>query len=177
MDWLSADADEVAPALLGMRLATRVDGAVTSVSITEVEAYLPDDPASHAFRGRTPRNTPMFEGPGIVYVYRSYGLHWCVNVVTGRLGSGQAVLVRAGLPLEGTETMIERRGRPDHLADGPGKLCQALGIDAGFNGTRLGERLELSGTPGTSRWFATSRIGISAATEQLLRFVASPGAG
>ena len=59
MDWLSADADEVAPALLGMRLATRVDGAVTSVSITEVEAYLPDDPASHAFRGRTPRNTPI----------------------------------------------------------------------------------------------------------------------
>jgi DNA-3-methyladenine glycosylase len=170
--WLAADADEVAPRLLGMVLTTRVDGVVTSMAITEVEAYLQDDPASHSFRGRTPRNAPMFEAPGVVYVYRSYGIHWCVNIVTGPIGSGQAVLIRGGVPLEGAEKMIERRGRRDHLLDGPGKLCQALAIDAGFDRSHLGERLELTGSPGSSPWSATTRIGISVARESPPRFVA-----
>jgi DNA-3-methyladenine glycosylase len=176
MDWLMADADEVAPRLLGMVLTTRVDGDVTSVAITEAEAYLPDDPACHTFRGRTPRNAPMFEAAGVVYVYRSYGIHWCVNLVTGPIGSGQAVLVRAGEPRHGYETMVARRGRADHLADGPGKLCQALAIDGGFSGTKLGDRLELTGTPGERSWSTTPRIGISVATEAPLRFVATGAA-
>ena len=171
MSWLGGPADEVAPTLLGMVLTTRVDGLVTSVEITETEAYLSDDPASHTYRGPTPRNAPMFGTPGGVYVYRSYGIHWCVNVVTGPVGSGEAVLIRAGEPAEGRATMIRRRGRADHLTDGPGKLCQALGIDGTFSGTLLGDRLELTGEPGTMEWDATPRIGISAATEAALRFV------
>ena len=99
--WLGASADEVAPRLLGMVLTTHVDDSVTSVEINETEAYLSDDPASHTFRGPTPRNTPMFGRPGGVYVYRSYGVHWCVNIVTGPAGSGEAVLIRGGEPVEG----------------------------------------------------------------------------
>ena len=174
---LGADADEVAPQLLGMVLTTRVDGEVTSMVITETEAYLPDDPASHTYRGQTPRNAPMFGRPGSVYVYRSYGIHWCVNLVTGPAGSGQAVLIRAGEAIEGLETMTRRRGRSDHLLDGPGKLCQAMGIDGSFSGTVLGERLDLDGTPGTRAWSATPRVGISVAREARMRFVASGLAG
>lgn len=177
LTFLGAPADEVAPRLLGMALATNVDGFVTSVEITETEAYLPDDPASHTYRGRTPRNAPMYGHPGGVYVYRSYGIHWCVNIVTGTAGSGEAVLIRAGEPIEGRTTMIGRRGRADHLSDGPGKLCQALGIDGSFDGTRLGELLEISGVPGTRTWVATPRVGISVAVDHPLRFVASQDAG
>ena len=167
--WLGASADEVAPRLLGMVLTTHVDDSVTSVEINETEAYLSDDPASHTFRGPTPRNTPMFGRAGGVYVYRSYGIHWCVNIVTGPAGSGE--------PVEGRATMVLRRGRSEHLTDGPGKLCQAMGIDGSFDGTMLGERLELSGEPGTRDWLVTPRIGISVAVDHPLRFVAVQGAG
>ncbi len=177
MEWLGADADEVAPRLLGMVLTTRVDGEATSLTITETEAYLPGDAASHAYRGRTPRNAPMFAEPGTVYVYRSYGIHWCVNIVTGPTGSGQAVLIRGGDPIEGVETMIRRRGRADHLTDGPGKLCQAMGIDGSFSGSRLGERFALTGEPGARTWNSTPRIGISVGIDAELRFVASEPAG
>lgn len=115
----------------------------------------------------------MFGPPGAVYVYRSYGIHWCVNIVTGAAGSGQAVLIRGAVPATGRETMIRRRGRADHLTDGPGKLCQAMGIDGSFSGTMLGDRLELAGDPGTRDWHVTPRIGISVATEAGLRFVAT----
>ncbi len=175
--WLGAPADEVAPRLLGMVLTTHVDGSATSIEIDETEAYLPDDPASHTYRGPTPRNAPMFGAPGGVYVYRSYGIHWCVNIVTGPDGSGEAVLIRGGAPIEGRATMTERRGRADHLTDGPGKLCQALGIDGSFDGTRIGDLLELSGSPGTRAWVATPRVGISVAVDHPLRFVAAQGAG
>lgn len=177
MEWLGAPADVVAPRLLGMVLTTRVNGLPTATMIDEAEAYLPDDPASHTYRGPTPRNLPMFGDPGGVYVYRSYGIHWCVNIVTGRAGSGEAVLIRGGEPLEGRATMIERRGRADHLTDGPGKLCQAMGIDGGFSGTMLGDRLELTGEPGTMAWTVTPRIGISVAVDRPLRFVAVESAG
>ena len=119
----------------------------------------------------------MFGDPGGVYVYRSYGIHWCVNIVTGPAGSGEAVLIRGGEPIDGRTTMIRRRGRAEHLTDGPGKLCQAMGIDGTFDGTRLGELLELSGIPGTRPWVATPRVGISVAVDHPLRFVASQGAG
>lgn len=171
---LAGDADEVAPRLLGMQLSTRVAGTITSITLSEVEAYLSDDPASHTFAGRTARNAPMFGPAGGVYVYRSYGIHWCMNIVTGPAGDGQAILIRGGLPATGTEKMIERRGRSDHLADGPGKVCQALGVDGSFTGTFLGDRVHLSGEPDTRLWTATPRIGISKAIDRELRFVALP---
>ena len=119
----------------------------------------------------------MFGRAGGVYVYRSYGIHWCVNIVTGPAGSGEAVLIRGGEPVEGRATMVLRRGRSEHLTDGPGKLCQAMGIDGSFDGTMLGERLELSGEPGTRDWLVTPRIGISVAVDHPLRFVAAQSAG
>lgn len=177
LSWLGVSADEVAPQLLGMVLTTDVDDSPTSVEITETEAYLPDDPASHTFRGPTSRNAPMFGVPGGVYVYRSYGVHWCVNIVTGPVGSGEAVLIRGGEPIEGRAVMIRRRGREEHLTDGPGKLCEAMGIDGSFSGTVLGDRVTLTGRPGARKWRVTPRIGISVAVDHPLRFVASYDAG
>jgi DNA-3-methyladenine glycosylase len=111
-------------------MSTNVAGACVEILINEVEAYAgADDPASHAFKGETARTAPMFGPPGTVYVYRSYGIHWCVNIVTGDIGEAQAVLIRGGRVTEGMDTVVMRRGRTDHLADGPGKLTQALAID------------------------------------------------
>jgi DNA-3-methyladenine glycosylase len=126
------DALVVAPSMLGKRWTI---GECQCI-ITEVEAYTADDPASHSFRGATPRNAMMFGPAGRLYVYLSYGMHFCANVVTGEVGDGQAVLIRAVRPLVGIELMRSRRpGRTDRqLADGPGKLTQALGIDAAMNG-------------------------------------------
>ena len=175
--FLSDSSAEVAPQLLGMQLTTRVAGVQTTISLTEVESYSQDDPASHTFSGPTPRNRPMFERGGYVYVYRSYGIHWCVNIVTGPQGRGEAVLIRGGTPIRGIDVMERRRGRPDHLSDGPGKLCQALAIDGAMTGSRLGRFITLEGTPGTATWTTTPRIGITKATDELLRFVASSPAG
>jgi DNA-3-methyladenine glycosylase len=173
---LSGTSLEAAPLLLGRRLETRVGGATTAVALTAVEAYMgDDDPASHAFRGRTPRNGAMFEAPGTLYVYRSYGIHWCMNVTCGPEGVAMAVLLRGGVVLEGGATIEHRRGRSDHLTDGPGKLCQALGVTGDHDGTnvldgpvRLGERV-LDGTVVTG-----PRIGISKAVERPWRFVLKP---
>jgi DNA-3-methyladenine glycosylase len=131
--WFSRDAHVVAPELLNKVLvAGRCSGR-----IVEVEAYTADDPASHSFRGETTRNAVMFGPAGCLYVYFTYGMHHCANVVTGRIGDGQAVLLRALSPLTGVEDMVRRRGRATNLTDGPGKLCQALGIDLALNGVRL----------------------------------------
>lgn len=168
---------EVAGRLLGKRLVTRIGGITTSVIICEVEAYGgADDPASHAFGGRRGRNRTMFARSGTLYVYRSYGIHWCANVVTGRAGEGQAVLLRGGMPERGVETMIARRGRDDHLCDGPGKLTRALGLDGRHDGWRLwdgeGVWLEETGRP-APEWRSTPRVGISKATGRRWRLVAS----
>lgn len=168
---------EAAPRLLGRRLETRIGGVVTAVALTEVEAYMgEDDPASHAFRGRTPRNGAMFGAPGSLYVYRSYGIHWCMNVTCGPEGVAMAVLLRGGVILEGKNEIERRRGRSDHLTDGPGKLCQALGVTGDHDGTsvlegpiRLGERV-LVGEVVT-----TPRIGISKAVDRPWRFVLKTG--
>jgi DNA-3-methyladenine glycosylase len=165
---------EIARRLLGARLRTEVDGALTEVMLTEVEAYGGlDDPASHAYRGIRRANSAMFGRPGTLYVYRAYGVHWCANVVTGPDGVGEAVLLRSGIPTIGEEIMRSRRGRNDHLCDGPGRLCQALSITGALDKTGLEEgpvRLTLADeTP--SRVLATPRVGITKATDRLWRFV------
>lgn len=140
-EWLGRPAAEVAPELLGWRLSHRsADGTVT-VELTEVEAYMgEEDPASHAHRGRTPRNLVMFGHAGHLYTYLSYGMHWCCNVVTGVDGHASAVLLRAGRVVAGTELARSRRGervKAAALARGPGCLGQALGLGREQNGADL----------------------------------------
>jgi DNA-3-methyladenine glycosylase len=137
MSWdLSAPVAEVAPTLLG---ATLRHGAV-AVRLTEVEAYEgATDAASHAYRGRTPRNAVMFGPPGHLYVYFSYGMHWAANVICGPEGEASGILLRAGEVIDGIPVARSRRGRSADrdLARGPGRLCQALGLNAEHNGTFL----------------------------------------
>lgn len=176
-DWLRADALEVAPRLLGWELVTMFDGAETAGRIVEVEAYHgARDPASHAYRGHTPRNSPMFAGGGYIYAYRSYGIHTCMNIVTGPGGEAQAVLIRAVEPTAGLNIMAARRGvaHPDLLAKGPGRLTQALSITLADNGTALGGHISLRPpeTPiSPDAILATLRVGISAAQDYPWRFI------
>lgn len=159
--------------LLGSVLETTFEGLVTSVILTEVEAYSSVDPASHSYRGRTARNASMFGPPGTLYVYRSYGVHWCMNVTTGPEGEASALLLRAGEPLEGRSVMEARRGRSAHLTDGPGKLAQALGVTGEDDGLDLlgdGPVRLRAGSPLPSR--TTPRIGISKAVDMPWRWVA-----
>jgi DNA-3-methyladenine glycosylase len=143
--------------------------------VNEVEAYKgPDDPASHSFRGQTRRNASMFGKPGTLYVYRSYGVHWCANVAAGPEGVGWAVLFRGGEIREGIGVARARRGREDGLANGPGKLTQALGIDHSHDGTYLLDeespiRIESGDNP--TMVIATPRVGISKAQELPWRFI------
>lgn len=133
-------AAEVAPDLLGrIVVRTHPDGTRITARIVETEAYAEDDPASHAFRGPTARNSTMFGPPGHLYVYFVYGMHFCMNVVSGEVGVGTAVLLRAAEPIEGLREMRARRGRERvrELCSGPARLCQALGIDRSLDGTDL----------------------------------------
>jgi DNA-3-methyladenine glycosylase len=163
--------------LLGWHLRSVVGGALTEVVLTEVEAYSPDDPASHAFNGIRPRNAAMFGPPGTLYVYRSYGIHWCANIVVGDEDTGAAVLVRAGRAVAGVDHMVNRRGRESNLLNGPGKLTQALAIDLSHNGIDLFSTaspvcLMPGDAPQTIH--ATPRIGISKAADRPWRFVSGP---
>ena len=172
----------VAPALLGKVLRVDLgDGDVRSGRITEVEAYGGlDDPASHSARGETPRNRPMFGAAGTVYVYFTYGMHWCANIVTGAVGDPQAVLLRAVEPLEGLDAIraARPRARRDRdLANGPAKLCEALGIGQWANGVALGAdvggrsiRLLDDGTSPPAVPLVGPRVGISVAQEIPWRF-------
>lgn len=175
-DELKRPAGEVARSLLGLRLVSTVDGETTSGIIVETEAYTgPDDPASHAARriGRTSRNETMFGPAGRAYVYRSYGIHWCLNVVTGAEGHPSAVLLRALEPREGRTVMVRRRDRPTDLCSGPGRLAQALGVTGALDGHDLErEPLRLASgwsVPGEGIG-VSGRVGISRATEAPLRF-------
>ncbi|MGF1426321.1 DNA-3-methyladenine glycosylase [Kitasatospora sp. LaBMicrA B282] len=131
-------ATEVAPDLLGRRLRCTLPTGTVELRLTEVEAYLgPDDPASHAFRGRTDRNAVMFGPPGHAYVYFTYGMHYCLNVVCGPALHAGGVLLRAGEVTEGTAFARRRRhtSRREHdLAQGPARLARALGVDRAQNG-------------------------------------------
>ncbi len=126
---------EVAPDLVGVTLLVDGIGGI----IVEVEAYHHTEPAAHSYRGLTPRNAVMFGPPGFVYVYRSYGIHWCVNFVCEKVGSASAVLIRALEPTHGIPAMRRRRGLHDErsLCSGPGKLTEALGITHAHNGLAL----------------------------------------
>lgn len=132
--------------------------------IVEVESYPNDDPASHSFRGPTPRCLTMFGPPGRLYVYRSYGIHWCANVVCEPDGVAGAVLIRALQPLDGLEVMRERRGTETDrlLCAGPGRLCQALGLTGADDGAVLGgSRVQLRSGPAPERVLTGPRIGLS----------------
>jgi DNA-3-methyladenine glycosylase len=134
-DFFARSVHEVAPELIGCLLL--VDGV--GGRIVEVEAYDGEDPASHGFRGPTGRNRSMFGQPGRAYVYRSYGIHWCLNLVCEAEGRAAAVLLRALEPLHGLEQMRARRGVDEErlLCSGPGRLCHALGITGRQDGVRL----------------------------------------
>ena len=172
----AGDVLAVAEDLLGWTLLSEIDGEVTSVTITETEAYAgADDPASHAFKGMTPRNKAMFGEAGTLYVYRSYGIHWCMNVVVGNKNLPHAVLLRGGDPVAGVDVMVARRGRKTNLADGPGKLCEALGVNGEMDGCDLRRdavRLWPGSGLGGRTIVRTPRIGIFKAIERSWRFVA-----
>src|SRR5205807_711647 len=160
---------EVAPELVGAELYVDGVGGV----IVEVEAYDHEDPAAHGYRGRTERNASMFGRPGHAYVYRSYGIHWCLNFVCEPAGSASAVLVRALEPTEGLPLMRRRRGLSDvqSLCAGPGRVCQALGITATHNGLALDEPpFAIFPRTGAADVIAGPRIGITKAAEEPWRY-------
>lgn len=171
-------AELVARELLGARLSVRARSTRLAGIITEVEAYLGrDDPASHAYRGRRHRgNASLYRPPGTWYVYRSYGIHWCANLVCGRPAPGGAVLLRGILPLDGVPLMRRRRrGVADrHLTNGPGKLCQALGITVALDGNlmwRSAVTVSAGNGAGMGSVLTTPRIGITKAVDWPLRYV------
>jgi DNA-3-methyladenine glycosylase len=160
---------EVAPELIGATLL--VDGV--GGRIVEVEAYDQDDPASHGFRGLTARTASMFGPPGHAYVYRSYGVHWCLNLVCAEEGRAEAALVRALEPTSGLAAMRERRGldAARALCSGPGKLCQALGITRVLDGLPLDEPpFELLACRADAPLAVGRRIGITRAVERRWRY-------
>lgn len=172
------DAVTLAPALLGCLLRRKTpDGLITGI-IVETEAYTEDDPASHAFGGRTDRNWPMFEKGGMAYVYLIYGIHNCFNVTSGMESSGEAVLIRAIQPVEGIGLMEKNRmvsGITD-LCSGPGKLCQALSIDRNLSGVSLmnGEiQIRIPRSTVELNIAITKRIGITKAAGLPRRFLIS----
>ena len=175
---LARPACEVAPELLGWRLSHTTGEGTVTVVLTEVEAYMgADDPASHAYRGPTPRNVVMFGKAGHLYTYFSYGMHWCCNVVTGPDGHASAVLLRAGRVIEGVDLARRRRGErvtERSLARGPGCLGQALGLHREHNGADLLTSPTLSLRPGepvaAEQVASGHRVGVSVAHEVSWRF-------
>jgi DNA-3-methyladenine glycosylase len=163
------DVQVVARELIG---ATLLVGGVGG-TIVEVEAYQQDDPASHGFRGMTPRNAAMFGPAGHAYVYRSYGVHWCLNLVTAGTGRADAVLLRALEPTHGLGEMRERRGLDDPrlLCAGPGRLCQALGVTREHDGLPLDELpFQLHPRAGEIPVITGPRVGITQAVELPWRY-------
>jgi DNA-3-methyladenine glycosylase len=169
-EFFARSVHEVAPDLVGVTLL--VDGV--GGTIVEVEAYDHEDPAAHGFRGKTPRNASMFGPPGHAYVYRSYGIHWCLNVVCEPEGVASAVLIRALEPVQGLEEMAARRGLDDVrlLCSGPGRVCQALAVTREHDGVALGEPpFELLPRTDEPEILTGPRIGITQAADRPWRYV------
>ena len=167
--FFSRSVHEVAPDLIGATILVNGVGG----RLVEVEAYHHTDPAAHSFRGQTERNAVMFGPPGYVYVYRSYGIHWCLNFVCEPKGSASAVLIRAIQPTAGVATMRRRRGVADErlLCSGPGRLCQALGITRAHNGLPLDQPpFELFARQSEVEVVAGPRIGLTKAVELPWRY-------
>jgi DNA-3-methyladenine glycosylase len=168
---------EAAPLLLGFILKRKTPEGELAVKIVETEAYHQDDPASHSYRGLTVRTAPMFEEGGTIYVYFTYGMHYCVNIVVGKKGVGEAMLLRAGEPISGIEIMKKHRGTENiyNIANGPAKLTQALGIiSTELSGKKLGPKT-LQLLPPTepvtpNDVVVAPRIGIKQAIENPWRF-------
>jgi DNA-3-methyladenine glycosylase len=176
---LLAPVQEIAPLLLGARLQHRDGSGTVTVEVTEVEAYGGEgaDPASHAHRGRTTRNAVMFGEPGTLYAYFIYGMHWCLNVVTGEQGTASAVLIRAGDVVEGLDVARTRRGPvPTHrLAQGPANLAATLGVTGLMNGVDLLDpdapvRLLPAADAGPEAVTSGPRVGISKAVDRRWRW-------
>ena len=177
MSWreLEGPVEAVAPRLLGCVFERQLDGQLLRARIVETEAYHQTDAASHSYRGRTPRTDVMFGPAGHMYVYFTYGMHYCMNVVTGPEGEGSAVLIRAVEPLAGEDAMARnRRGRRGvELTNGPAKVCQAFGIDKTMNGHELNNepfKLLLETPVDQTEIVQTTRIGISQAKDVPWRF-------
>jgi DNA-3-methyladenine glycosylase len=171
-DFFARSVHAVAPELIGATLL--VDGV--GGRIVEVEAYDQEDPASHGYRGRTPRNAAMFGPPGHAYVYRSYGIHWCLNLVCGEEGVPEAVLVRALEPTRRRDVQRSRRGVEDvrALCSGPGKLCQALGIMGEHDGLALdAPPFELEERRDVPEIVTGPRIGITRAVDLNWRYMSA----
>ena len=166
----------LAKALLGAQLITKVDNKKTASKIVETEAYLfKNDPACRASRGKTKRNEAMFGPAGYSYVYLIYGMYYCFNVVSGKEGAGEAVLIRATEPTEGVDVMERRRGTSilKNLCSGPGKLCIAHGLDKRHNNEKLSSgpvRVKINQQLPKSKIVCTTRIGIKEGAELPLRF-------
>jgi len=174
---LNKPAVEAAPLLLGWILVRQTPQGAVKLKIVEAEAYHQDDEASHSFRGLTTRTAPMFEAGGRLYVYFTYGMHYCINIVVGNAGVGEAVLLRAGEPLEGIEIMKKNRGVTDgkNLANGPAKLAQALGIrGTSFSNKKLNKSSIYLQHPdekiNPNDIVVNPRIGIRNATDKPWRF-------
>jgi DNA-3-methyladenine glycosylase len=172
-DFYDRDASAVAPELLNKVLL----GNGVAARIVEVEAYRADeDPGSHAYRGRTPRNASMFAAPGTLYVYFSYGNHWCMNAVCGPGSRAHAVLLRAAAPIDGLDVMRARRpksARERDLCAGPGRLGQAFAVDRSVDGSSLVRgplRIVDDGVPPPARPGRSPRIGLAAGKGEKLRF-------
>ncbi len=169
-EFFARSVHEVAPALVGCTLLVGGVGG----RIVEVEAYDQTDPASHSYRGETARNQVMFGPPGHVYVYRSYGIHWCMNLVCDEEARASAVLLRALEPTVGLETMAARRGLDDPrlLCSGPGRLCQALGLTGEHNGLALDRPpFAVLGAAWPADVVSDTRIGISRAADRPWRYL------
>lgn len=175
LSFYQQDTLTVAQSLIGLILQTNINGQITSGRIVETEAYLQNDPAAHSFIGPTARNQALFGPTGTIYVYLIYGLHYCFNVVTNQVGTGEAVLIRALEPLAGLDTMQQRRGLtdPKQLCNGPAKLAQALGITPSLNSQSLIDGSVTILKPTNSPLFeiqTTTRIGITKAADLPYRF-------
>lgn len=173
-NWLNIPAEEAARRLLGCELMREIDGEEIRVRIVETEAYDQTDEASHTFRGRSKRNDAMFRSAGHMYVYFTYGMHHCCNIVCGEEGEGSGVLIRAVEPLEGVVMIEGRRGVSGvNATNGPGKICQALAIDLKLSGHDLSNPpIRLIKKPSLAAKEITigPRIGISKAVHELRRF-------